>query len=100
VFGTLGRRAAESVVVVFALLGFCFVPLGSKTALEHAIALTRTLPARDAAAGLMSALNRARGLVFRALTPDTPAETALPLPSSGTAVSPVPPRLNGSRPRR
>jgi hypothetical protein len=100
VFGTLGRRAAESVVVVFAVLGFCAVPLGSKTALGHVIALTRTVPARDAASGLISALNRARGLVFGALTPETPAETALPLPSSGTAVSPVPPRLNGSRPRR
>jgi hypothetical protein len=100
VLGTVSRRVAETVVVVFALLGFCFVPLGSKTALAHTIALTRTLPARDAGAGLVSALERARGLLFRALAPDAPAETALPLPSGGTPVSPVPPPLARPGPER
>jgi hypothetical protein len=35
VFGLAGRRIAEGIVALFALLGFAFVPLGKKTALEH-----------------------------------------------------------------
>ena len=96
-FGTLGRRAVESVVVAFALLGFGLVPLGSKTGLEHSVALLRTAPARDAALGFVSALGKARDLLVRAVMPRAPAPTtdALPLPSSGNGVRPVPPRLSG-----
>jgi hypothetical protein len=97
VFGAFGRRAVESVVVLFAVLGFGFVPLGSKTGLEHTLALSQTRPARDAAAGLVSALDRVRTLVVRAVVPDAPG-SPLPLPSSGTAVSRVLPRLKGGKP--
>ena len=100
-FGTLGRRAVESVVVAFALLGFGLVPLGSKTGLEHSLALIQTAPARDAAVGFVAALGKARDLLLKALMPRAPAPTtdALPLPSSGSAVRAVPPRL-GADPAR
>jgi len=86
-------------VVAFALLGFGLVPLGSKTGLEHSLALLRTAAARDAALGFVSALGRARDLVVRVVMPRTPTATeALPLPSGGAAVRPVPPRLAAEPP--
>lgn len=47
-FGNLGRRLAEGVVGLFAILGFCYVPLGSRTGLEHTVAVLST-PAATAA---------------------------------------------------
>ena len=94
-FGTFGRRVVETVVVAFALLGFGLVPLGSKTGLEHSLALLQTAPARDAAVGFIGALGKARDLLIGALMPRAPASAtdALPIPSAGTAVRPVPPKL-------
>lgn len=95
----MGRRAVESVVALFALLGFAFVPLGSKTGLEHSIALVGTPTAREAAAGLLTALHKARLLVMRALTAPERAGTPFPLPSTARdpsrGVRPVPPPLPG-----
>jgi hypothetical protein len=100
VFGTVGRRAAESVVIVFALLGYGLVPLGSKTAFEHTVALFRTAPAHEAAAGFIAALEKGRALLIRALAPNAPEGTALPLPSAG-GIMPGAPKLSGeSRPRQ
>jgi hypothetical protein len=101
VFGTVGRRAIESVVVVFALLGYGFVPLGSKTAFEHTVALFRTAPAAEAAAGFIATLEKGRALLARALAPDAPEPgVALPLPSA-EGVTPGAPKLSGgSRPRQ
>ncbi len=100
-FGTLGRRAVESVVIAFAVLGFGLVPLGSKTAFEHTLALIQTAQARDAARGLVSALGKAHDLLRRAVMPRAPdPETdALPLPSAGGAVRPVPPKLASDPPK-
>jgi hypothetical protein len=97
VFGNAGRRTLESVVAVFALLGFCFVPLGSKTAFQHTLALLQTPPAREAGAGFLMALAKARALLVETFL-SGPSETApLPLPSgrstSEAPVHPVPPRL-------
>lgn len=88
-------------MIAFALLGFGLVPLGSKTGLEHTLALFRTAPARDAADGFVSALGKARDLLVGALMP-RPPETAeaLPLPSAGTAVRPVPPPLAADPPKK
>jgi hypothetical protein len=104
VFGTLGRRAVESVVIAFAVLGFGLVPLGSKTAFEHTLALIQTSQARDAARGLVSALGKAQDLLRRAVMPQAPdpapvTEDALPLPSAGGAVRPVPPKLVSDPPK-
>jgi hypothetical protein len=40
--GNLGRRLVESVVGLFALLGFVYVPLGRHTGFEHAKAVLST----------------------------------------------------------
>lgn len=93
-FGTVGRRAAESVVVVFALLGYGFVPLGSKTAFEHTVALVRTAPAHEAAAGFLATLEKGRALLARVLVSSAPDNAALPLPSAGGVV-PRAPKLSG-----
>ena len=106
-FGSFGRRAAETVVVAFAVLGFCFVPLGKRTAFEHTIALVRSPSAHTAASGLVSTLDRARHLLLDAILPGAKPATQgaddgeltdpLPLPSgspsAGTSVRPVTPRL-------
>jgi hypothetical protein len=47
-FGNLGRRLAEGVVGLFAILGFVYVPLGRRTGFEHACAVLST-PAATAA---------------------------------------------------
>lgn len=95
-FGTVGRRAVDSVVAVFAVLGFCFVPLGQKTGFEHTLALLRTTSARDAGAGLLSAVARARALLVDVLASRDPS-APLPLPSASpsgsSGVRAVPPRL-------
>ncbi|MGC4092624.1 MAG: hypothetical protein QM756_33035 [Polyangiaceae bacterium] len=95
VLGNVGRRAVESVIGVFALLGFAYVPLGSKTGLEHSLALARTQPARDAAAGLVTAAARARSKLIETLYPEVRATLPLPIPS-GNVVRPQLPRLGGS----
>lgn len=93
--GNLGRRAVEAVVGLFAVLGFAFVPLGSKTGLEHALALAATPSAREAVSGLATTVGRARDLVFRSLTGPERAGVPLPLPSSaaGGGVRPLVPEL-------
>lgn len=91
----MGRRAVESVVFVFALLGFCCVPLGSKTGFEHTLALLETSTMREAGAGLLSMLDRARAAIVRWFERKPSETTPLPLPSgrSSDAVEPVPPDL-------
>ena len=46
--GNLGRRCFESIVGLFAVLGFLYVPLGHHTGFEHAKAVLST-PAATAA---------------------------------------------------
>lgn len=60
-FGIAGRRLAESVVALFAVLGFAFVPLGRKTALEHSRDILTTPAALNAVRELGSAVLRLRG---------------------------------------
>ena len=56
----LGRRALEAGVGLFALLGFAFVPLGERTALEHAGNVFSTPAAREAGRELIAAGVRLR----------------------------------------
>ncbi len=56
----LGRRAIEGALVLFAALGFCFVPLGKKTGLDHARAMLSTGAAKEAGAGVAEAFTRLR----------------------------------------
>jgi hypothetical protein len=60
VFGLAGRRIAEGVVALFALLGFAFVPLGKKTALEHTRDIFTTPAALAAFHELVGAADRLR----------------------------------------
>jgi len=56
----LGRRGLEAGISVFALLGFCYVPLGRHTGLEHAKAIFSTPAARRAGSELAQGFARAR----------------------------------------
>jgi hypothetical protein len=71
VIGKLGRRAIDLLVVLFALLGFAFVPLGKHTALEHVVAIFSTSPARDAGHELVEATDRLKRQLLGGLRSDT-----------------------------
>lgn len=57
----LGRRGFEACISGFAILGFCYVPLGSHTGLEHAKAIFGTPAAKRAGLELVEAFARVRG---------------------------------------
>src|SRR5450755_1433786 len=60
VLSVLGRRGLEAGISVFALLGFCYVPLGEHTGLEHAKAIFSTPAAKRAGGELIEAFSRVR----------------------------------------
>jgi hypothetical protein len=60
VIGNLGRRVTELVVLLFALLGFIFVPLGHRTALEHLGKILSTGAASEAMQGLADTIAELR----------------------------------------
>jgi len=69
VFGIAGRRVAEALVALFALLGFVFVPLGQKTAFQHAVAVFSTPAAAIAFHELTGAVLRLKDRVSEAIAP-------------------------------
>lgn len=77
VFGIAGRRIAESVVALFALLGFAYVPLGKKTALEHTLDIFTTPAAKNAWAELTVATGRLRDKLITTALPGKPDEGAI-----------------------
>ena len=76
VFGLAGRRIAESIVALFALLGFAFVPLGKKTALEHALDIFTTPAAQNAWLELAGATLRLKDKVLHSVLPVPGGEPA------------------------
>lgn len=84
-------------VGLFALLGFAFVPLGSKTGLEHTLAVLATPSVREAASGLMIAIDKAKTRLVEAFVPSARDKLPLPLPAgeraNGHGVKPVVPAL-------
>ena len=60
VLGVLGRRGVEAGISLFAVLGFCYVPLGGHTGFEHAKAVLSTPAAKRAGVELLDALIRVR----------------------------------------
>ncbi len=56
----LGRRGLEAAISGFALLGFCYVPLGGHTGLEHAKAIFGTPAAKRAGVELLEAFAKVR----------------------------------------
>lgn len=69
VFGIAGRRIAEALVALFALLGFAFVPLGQKTALEHSLAIFSTPAAIGAFRELAGTVVRLRDRIVSSVVP-------------------------------
>ncbi len=92
VFGIAGRRLVESVVALFALLGFAFVPLGRKTALEHTLGIFTTPAALDAWQELGAAAGRLRDKVLVSVMPQRPAENAVDTRGATPAVPELPTR--------
>jgi hypothetical protein len=72
VFGIAGRRVAEGIVALFAALGFAFVPLGHKTALEHTLGIFTTPAALDAWRELGTATARLRDKLITSVMPAAP----------------------------
>lgn len=103
VFGLthLGRRCVESVVGLFAILGFIYVPLGRHTGFEHAKAVLSTPAASAAIDDLTRAALDLRGRAFDFISGKVTAlphaeETATEEPKAHAAARaprPVPPKL-------
>jgi hypothetical protein len=106
VFGlsNLGRRLIESVVGLFALLGFVYVPLGRHTGFEHAKAVFSTPAATAAIDDLTTTAlglrQRALDFVTGRLSPgavsdaDEPSRNAVPKAHTPSREPrPVPPKL-------
>jgi hypothetical protein len=85
VVGRYAHRALDVLVLLFAALGFVYVPLGKHTGYEHAKAILATGAASRAGRELSEAVDRLRGRVVHDATSD---------PDRGP--SPKPPRF-GSR---
>jgi hypothetical protein len=94
VFGIAGRRLAEGVVALFALLGFAYVPLGHKTALEHLLNIFSTPAAQSAGRELRdAALHLKDRLVTSVLTAHAgPEAQPTPEPAPLVPTLPVKPR--------
>jgi hypothetical protein len=85
VLRVLARRGLEAGISLFAVLGFCYVPLGSHTGLEHAKAIFGTPAAKRAGTELVEAFVRLRGKLSGeaeqlATGGATPTPPALPTP--------------------
>lgn len=103
VFGLtqLGRRGMESVVGLFAILGFIYVPLGRHTGYEHARAVLSTPAASAALEDLSRAALGLRQRAFDFVSGRVSAPSRLdvdpadePKPhAAGKAPRPVPPKL-------
>ncbi|HKO49386.1 MAG TPA: hypothetical protein VJV79_16755 [Polyangiaceae bacterium] len=79
--GVLGRRGVEAGISLFAVLGFCYVPLGGHTGFEHAKAVFTTPAAKRAGAELLDALLRVRAkLTGEVQALESGGPTAVPPP--------------------
>ena len=68
----------ELVVLLFAVLGFVFVPLGQRTAFDHLRAVLATPAAADARQELSTAVSRIVDKVRELLQAPSPSEDAAP----------------------
>ena len=94
-FGIAGRRLAESVVALFALLGFAYVPLGRKTALEHSREIFTTPAALNAWHELEAAAARLRDKLLETVMPERTAEAPLAPSGAKPDVPALPGRKHG-----
>ena len=92
-FGIAGRRAAELVIGLFALLGFVCVPLGRKTGFEHLVAIVQTPQVVEAASDLVAVGLRLRLKAASILRQLTTEAAELPPPTGSARPQPVLPEL-------
>jgi hypothetical protein len=90
VLGNFARRVIELAVLFFAAYAFVFVPLGSRTGLDHCRAILHTRAAREAGKDIGKAADRLRERLFA----DGDEEEAVP--GRGTPVVPDLPRRSHS----
>jgi len=88
----LGQRLVSLVVGAFALMGFCLVPLGDRTALGHLAALGRTEAAQRFAQGLVTGLRSAAGELEAATGEGAEPRSAEPRPGEPAPRAPAAPR--------
>jgi hypothetical protein len=99
VLGNFARRVIELAVLFFAAYAFVFVPLGSRTGLDHVRAILHTRAAREAGRDVGKAADRLRERLFadeNEIVPGrgTPVVPALPKPIRSpvqAALSPIDP---------
>lgn len=82
--GNFARRVIELAVLFFATYAFVFVPLGSRTGLDHCRAILHTRAAREAGRDVGKAADRLRERLF--------ADDEEALPGRGTPVVPELPK--------
>jgi hypothetical protein len=95
-FGGFGKRLLESVVGLFAILGFVYVPLGRHTGFEHAKAVFSTPAAQRAWTELSQTALGLRERAFEFVSERLSASAAngsVARPSTAERPRPVPPRL-------
>jgi hypothetical protein len=90
--GNLGRRLLESVVGLFAILGFVYVPLGRRTGFEHACAVLSTPAATAAVEDLSRTALELRQRAIDFVTQRASAPQPPPKPDHHPP-RPVPPKL-------
>ena len=78
----LGRRGLEAAISGFALLGFCYVPLGGHTGLEHTKAILATPAAKRAGMELIGAFTKVRARLTGEAAQFASSEFAGPAASS------------------
>jgi hypothetical protein len=76
VLSLLGRRGLEAGISVFAVLGFCYVPLGQHTGFEHAKAIFSTPAAKRAGGELIEAFTRVKSKLTGEAAPFASSEAA------------------------
>ena len=91
--GTLGRRALEGTVSLFAVLGFLYVPLGQHTGFEHARAVLGTPAARAAVQDLTGAALALRTRVLELATARVSPPVAEGPAAPAKEPRPIPPKL-------
>jgi hypothetical protein len=99
VFGlrNIGKRLLESVIGVFAVLGFVYVPLGRHTGFEHAKAVLSTPAAaaaiEDVSRTALDLRQRAIDFVTHRAVAEALPENTEPAKARASAPRPVPPKL-------
>jgi hypothetical protein len=91
----------EAGISLFAVLGFCYVPLGSHTGLEHAKAIFATPAAKRAGVELVQAFARVRGKLtgeVQELATGAASATPPPLPTHKSGSHPEHSRHAASEP--